>query len=324
MIQDLVVKIINWLFGWYEINKLIKTYPGKVLITSNFGIGDRVFVLAYLKAWVGYYNIKDWSYLVVDSNDPLYKCFAIDQARLISVPREKYKQINIFYSSVFGNRFRRKNQHIVFCANAFSYFRGNRLLINPSAFLFSTLTKAVYQIPQSTVPADCVKKNASDLIDSLQNQKGINFEQTIFVNPYANSCNQTPISFFQQIVDILIQRGFSIICSTVGDQKPLIGSIGIFFPIDEAFAVCEKCRAVIGARSGFMDLIAFSNANIICIDNHDYMYSDLFRLESNWPMNPLIRTFYYETGNTEDKVREIVEYVCKREGQGSVDNGKIC
>ena len=316
-----LAKLVNSLCGWHTIKKLMKENPGKILITSDMGIGDRVFMLAYLNAWSDYYKIDTWGILVVNPDDPLYQCFSVSRDRLISVSKRKHKQICEFYSSVFGNRFRRQHQEILY-ANALAYFRGNRLLVNPCAFLFSTLTKAVYRIPQDTVPPKCIKKKKSDLLERLRDENGINFAQTILVNPYACSCNQTPIFFFQNIVDKLIQEGFSILCSTVGDQKPLAGSLGIYFPIDEAFALCESCRAVIGARSGFMDLMAFSNANIICIDNHDYQYSDLFRLEDNWPMNPHIRTFYYETRDVESKIKEIVDYVCEMEGE-DVDNETI-
>lgn len=316
-------KIINIPYGWYIIKKMIKSNPEKVLILSDLGIGDRVFMLAYLKAWANYYNKNAWGIIVVNPDDQLYQCFSISHDRLIPISYKKYKHIYTFYTSVFGERFRRQHEEILF-VNALGFFRGNRLLVNPCAFIFSTLTKAIYRLPQDTPPTKCMMKKESDLLERLRNEEGINFDRAILVNPYANSCNQTPIFFFQKIVDKLIQGGFSILCSTVEDQKPLVGTLGVFFPINEAFVLCETCRAVIGARSGFMDLMAFSNANIICIDNHDYKYSDLFRLETNWPMNPHIRTFYYETGDADKKIKEIVDYVCKIVEQGSEDNENVC
>ncbi len=313
--KNILTPIIDSFFGWQTLKKIIKENPGKILLISDIGIGDRVFMLAYLNAWSDYYKINDWRILAINPNEPLYRCFSISRERLISVSKRKYMQINTLFSTVFGNRFIRKHQEILH-VNALAYFRGNRLLVNPCAFLFSTLTKAVYRIPQNTAPANCVKGKKSDLLERLQSEEGINFDQTIFVNPFAYSCNQTPLIFFQKIVDKLVQEGFLVLCSTVEDQKPLVGSLGIFCSIDEAFSICETCRAVIGARSGFMDLMAFSNANIICIDNHDYKYSDLFRLEYNWPMNPHIRTFYYAANRIEDITKEIVDYVCKKEGHG--------
>ena len=66
-----LAKIVNILCGWHTIKKIMLENPGKILIISNFGIGDRVFVLAYLKAWIDYYKIDSWGILVVNPDDPL-------------------------------------------------------------------------------------------------------------------------------------------------------------------------------------------------------------------------------------------------------------
>lgn len=308
--------------GWKTAKKMLNEHPGTILISADIGIGDRVFMLAFLKKWVEMYDVKDWAILTINSKDSLYQCFDIDESKLIDISYKKNKQLNIFYYSEFGDRFRQKYRE-AFHVNASVYFRGTRLLINPSAFLFSSLTKAVYRIPQDTTPAICVKTEPKDSLKKLYDHGIINLKKIILINPYANSCNQTPISFFQNIADKLIAKDFSIICSVVGAQKPLEGTLGITFPLDEALSLCEACGAVVGARSGFMDLIAFSDANIICVDNHDYEFSDLFRLEANWPMNPSIRTFYYDANNEDSVVSKIVEYIFKIVRWENIENEAI-
>ena len=295
--------------GKINIKKIIRQDPKRKLVVSDRGVGDRVFMLAYLKKWAEYYHFEKWAILAINSKDSLYKSFLIEESRMIKITAKKYLQINLFCDSIFGRRFRKSHSEVLM-ANPFSYFNGAWLLDNPCIFDFASLTKAVYHIPQDTEPSECVGCEAEDLLRRLDEQGITELEKCIVINPYAVSCSQTPISFFQKIADALVKEGFSVLCSAVGEQMSLDGTIRVDLRLDEMFTLCNTYGMLIGARSGFMDMMAFTEADIICISNEDYEYADLFCLEKCWPQNPKIHTIYYNDSGEDEIVSQIVDHFC--------------
>ena len=295
--------------GKIFLKKLIRRYSGKKLVLTDKGIGDQVFMLAYLKKWASYYHIDNWLVLAISTNDAVYKSFDIDESRLINISAKRDEQINFFCTCVYGKRFRNHHPEIL-VANAFGFFLGNHLLDNPCIFDFASLTKAVYRIPQDTEPSECVGCDVEDLLRKLGGQGITELKKCIVINPYAFSCDQTPISFFQKIADVLAKEGFSVLCSAVGEQVPLNGTIRVELLLDEMFTLCNTCGMLIGARSGFMDMMAFSNADIICISNREYEFSDLFQLEKCWSQNTKIQTIYYSDSAEDEIVAQIVDHFC--------------
>ena len=158
----------------------------------------------------------------------------------------------------------------IMLVNALGYFRGTWLLENPCIFDFASLTKAVYRIPQATEPSACTGCEVEKLLCSLREQ-GI---------------------------------------TELGNQTSLNGTIRVDLPLDEMFTLCNTCGMLIGARSGFMDMMAFTDADIICISNKNYEYADLFQLEKCWPQNPKIKTIYFDDSNENMIVNQIVEHFC--------------
>ena len=298
------------IYGKQNLKKLIRKYPKTKLVLTDIGIGDQTFMLAYVKKWALYYNIDNWAILAINTKDALYNSFSIEEKRLIKLSAEKYKQINIFCASIFGMRFRKNNSEVIF-ANALGYFHETLFLINPCIFDFATLTKVAYRIPQDTKPSECVGCKMEKLLYSLHKHGVTEFKKSIIINPYAISCNYTPISFFQKITDNLVKQGFSVLCSAVGNQETLNGAIGIDLPLDEMFTLCNKCGMLIGARSGFMDMMAFTDADIICISNENYEFADLFQLEKCWTQNTKIQTIYFNASAEDRIVTQIVEHFCE-------------
>ena len=295
--------------GRKALKKIVRQYSGNIIVLTDRGIGDQVFMLAYLKKWASYYQIDNWKVLAINSNDAVYKSFDIDENKLIKIPAKKDEQINIFCTCIYGNRFRRHHPEVL-VANAFGYFLGRHLLDNPCIFDFASLTKAVYRVPQDTESSKCVGCETEDLLRRLGEQGITELKKCIVINPYAFSCDQTPISFFQKIADALAKEGFSVLCSAIGEQIHLDGTVRVDLRLDEMFTLCNACGMLIGARSGFMDMMAFTDANIICISNEDYEYADLFRLEKCWQQNPNIRTVYFNALDEDKIVTQVVDHFC--------------
>lgn len=295
--------------GRTALKKIVRQYSGNIIVLTDRGIGDQVFMLAYLKKWASYYQVENWRVLAINTNDAVYKSFDIDESRLIKIPAKRDEQINIFCTCIYGKRFRHHHPEVL-AANAFGYFLGRHLLVNPCIFDFSSLTKAVYRIPQDTEPSECVGCEVEDLLRKLGEQGITELKKCIVINPYAFSCDQTPIGFFQKTADALAKEGFSVLCSAVGEQKHLDGTVRVDMRLDEMFTLCNICGMLIGARSGFMDMMAFTDADIICISNINYEYADLFKLEKCWPQNPKIRTVDFNASDEDGLVTRIVDHFC--------------
>lgn len=302
------------IFGWKIARKLISNHPGKILIITDSGIGDQVFALAYLRSWEKYNKIDSWALLTNNSKNPLYRCFAINEDHLITLPQSDYENYLEYSNTIFGKKFRDSHDELL-STNVLTYFRGNRLLENPCIFDCSTLTKAILRIPNESEPFGCISHIQGDTLARLQKNGVGDLRKTVLINPYATSCNQTPFRFFQKIADELEKEGFAVITSIMGNQKSLQDTLGICLQLDEVPAFCEACGMIIGARSGFMDLAALSDAKIICIDNEDYEFRDLFRLEKCWPSNNQICTYTYREETEDTDVAKIVAYTNKMVNQ---------
>lgn len=99
--------------GRRNLKTIIKKHPGKVLILTDRGVGDQVFMLAYLKKWASYHQVDNWAVLAINTKQALYKLFLIDESRLIKITAEKVEQINFFCSSIYGKLFRRRYPEVL-------------------------------------------------------------------------------------------------------------------------------------------------------------------------------------------------------------------
>ena len=269
------IKVI--VLGWWHAAKLIRKYPGTQIVLTLPGVGDRVFMLAYVREYQKYHSIDKLGIITADRDNDLYSCFGIEQNELISIDPEIMDLLNNFYFTDAGYFFRKKHHEILPVATK-AYLRVD-FYRHCGLFRFDSIVKHIYKIPQTTYPGECKYPAAKQLLKSLCEQDIILPGHTVLINPYANDCAGIPLAFFQKIADRLKECGYRVITSVFKDQKALEGTYGARFPIGDTIALCNICGTVIGARSGFMDFTTFSQARIICIDNLAYTAAQIFLLE---------------------------------------------
>ena len=296
--------MIRWLNKLYDLlhghniaYRIIKKYKGYKIVSIYSGVGDRVFALAYLKSYLSKNNISKYKIVSATPENAVYRYFGFDKDILIFLPKKKMLSLNAFYTSDWGFSFRHRYPELL-SISADAYMRTD--FFNYSElFYYSDVIKTIFKLPLSTEASKVNVYNISSEHMKLFETKELVKGRTIIINPYANSCNQVPIGFFQKISDKLKTYGVLVVTSVVGAQRPLDGTKGIDFELIEAIDFCNKCGFVIGQRSGFMDLISFSQARIICVDSILYPHSELFRLEKCWPRNKNIVTVRYGSSDEE-------------------------
>lgn len=296
----------GYMIGESAIKRLMEQYPDTYMIITTKSIGDQCQALAYAGEFKKLNNIDRIAYITLSNKNALLKYFKNEFDFSIEIGYRLYHAILAFLKSDRGYDFQLKYPTII-CAYYTAHVRNNVFFKNPYIRL-SNIIKALYHIPLNTYPCDITKSDNVEWINSLIEKGTIVRNKTVLMNPYAKSIIQTPIRFFEKSADYFRSKGYKVITSVVGEQKAIEGTEGIKFPLDNAIELADECGYVYGARSGFMDLVSFSKAKIIAIDNTLYPYCDACLMEDWWPQNTNIKTFRYQ--EKDDSVWQMLcEYI---------------
>lgn len=282
--------------------KIIKANPDSVMIFTNDRVGDTCIQLAWAQQFKEKNNIKRLVCVTTKSMAGLEVYFnhVVDSFYYIS--KKELSALFKYYKSDLGLIFYRQHPELI-CTFMTAHVR-NSIVKNPSFLNFANVTKAIYHLsadesPFPINPGDHIKA------EQLVNDGIIEPRKTVLINPNAKTIVQTPFSFFAQIAQQLQKKGYKVITSVHGDEPSIPGTDSVDFSLPEAIEVANACGFVIGARSGFLDLLAFSTANIISIDNNLYDYSDYFDITA-WNVGDRIKNVLYNAENEKQLIDEIV------------------
>lgn len=209
-----------------------------------------------------------------------------------------------FFKSDLGYILRKKNNRFIntFCS---TYIRSD-YLENNSTIDVITLTKNILRIPLNSRPVNLVSIQDKYFIDNFIDINKIQKNNTVILNPYANSINDIPISLYEDITIRLNQMGYKVFTSVIGTQKAIKNTFPVKFQLNHTIQILNYCGYLIGTRSGFFDLSINSSALICVIDSISYKWSDFYRL-SSWNLNEKLYEFRYKTNNYDFIVKEIIE-----------------
>lgn len=280
-----------FLFGKRIADGIIKDNPGKNMLFTLENVGDQCMELAYAQSYKEANKIEHLAIITSNPRHPLFQYFPNAYDSLITVTKKEISILLKFYKSDMGQIYRRKHPEIV-CAFYTSYVRSDLLFSNPYIRL-SDIEKLIYRIPLNTLPCKITNIPATEWIDDLVSSGKLVKGKTVLINPYANSCTGVPFAFFEKVANLCMEKGFSVLSGIHADQQPVRGTNSVDFPLDRTIELVNACGYVIGLRSGFLDLCAFSDAKIVSIDHESYFLADATKLEDWWPQNQRIKTFRY-------------------------------
>lgn len=285
-------EIMAILFGKNIANKIIAKHPNMQLVFTNESIGDQCMELAYLREYQRMNNIAKIGVLTTNPDHALFKYFSDSYDELIKISKNEYNLLLKFYKSDLGQLFRRREKRIL-CAFYTAYVRSDLLLDNQYIRLCD-IEKLIYRLPLNTLPCGIKELDCETWKDELIKSGKVVSGKTVLINPYANSCNGVPFSFFEKMADVLQKNGYKVITGVHGEQQPILNTESIDFSLDKTIALANLCGYVVGLRSGFLDLCSFSKAKIVSIDHANYELADATRLEDWWLQNKFIKTFRYQ------------------------------
>lgn len=292
-------------FGRKIATRIIRDNPDSVMVFTNDRVGDTCIQLAWAKQFKEHNNIKRLVCVTTKSMAGLAGYFdhVVDDFYYIS--KEDLAILFKFYKSDIGLVFYRRHPELI-CTFMTAHVR-NDIVKNPSFLNFATVTKAIYHLPASEKPFP-VKQGDGDKARALIQSGVIVPQRTVLLNPNAKTIVQTPFSFFVEVAKRLQVKGYKVITSVHGDEPAIPETESIDFSLIEAIEIANACGFVVGARSGFLDLLAFSDARIISIDNDQYDYSDYFDILA-WDVGNRIKNVMYCQSCENQIIDEIVDAI---------------
>lgn len=127
--------------------------------------------------------------------------------------------------------------------------------------------KGILGLDESCIPVKPLYYRDYMYLDRIRENR------SAIISPYAKSVIPLPERIWTDIVDDLLDKGFSVYTNVVGDEIPLGGTTAISPDITEMKSVVERAGLFIGIRSGLCDVIRTAECRKIVL-YPDYYYSD--------------------------------------------------
>lgn len=106
-------------------------------------------------------------------------------------------------------------------------------------------TKPIVKISQET------KQTLDEKIKTLH----LNIDNFVILAPEAQTCEELPISLWNNIIKELNQRGFDVFLNIVNKENYIKDCKSTFLTYQEVFELTKKAKAVISLRSGFTEFL---------------------------------------------------------------------
>lgn len=263
-----------------------------ILISPWKGTGDVYYLCKYLPAFLKKKSITNYVWLVCGKSEAsVIGLFdnCVDASRCLVYDGESLR--NLLYYATFVDLIDKR----VFCMHQVSpvhtssicgYFAGR------NGLSMERMTRDVILDLDSSCEVIFPNFKNDDTVDVFFEDNGLIPGKTVIVSPYSVSAMELSIDFWQEIVDILIDNGYTVCTNSVGPSEPVLkNTVPIFFKYAHAKCYLEKAGYFIGMRSGLCDIVD----NVRC--KKAYVY----------PSNPI-----YCLPDA------VLEYIGFNEGDGSI------
>ena len=167
----------------------------------------------------------------------------------------------------------------------------NQIIWNNKLDFLQRYKDSVYELPMDTNLEKPVIANISDEdIERLNSKYVLSKKYTVVLMPYAYSIEMLDNNFWIILARSLKSKGFTVY-TNVGNanESPIEDTLPIMTTFSELFYISDKIHCFIGLRSGILDFLANTKANIFCISYLEHWWYDLKRI---FP-NSNCQTFYY-------------------------------
>ncbi len=239
------------------INLYSKFFDKEIFLQYYNGTGDVYLSAAYLK-----YNemnkMIDKSVLLLTSTSAIKiaELLIFTKCELVMLEERDAMQLVALMGFIGVDKILITTLHYM---SVSSYINFNIFLSGLNGINFMDLyQQIVYRKIDVSLPKLVWVNDDTWLLEVVKNNELINL-QTILIAPVAYSAGKRklPMSFWEVLVDRLKAEGY-VVCTNVVNKndKPILGSKGIFIPYKHLGSFLEFCGYFIGYRSGLCDLVA--------------------------------------------------------------------
>lgn len=161
----------------------------------------------------------------------------------------------------------------------------------PHLLALDRIGSLVYKIDHPTIQ---YHKVLPVEVKSIPNFEKV-YQRIIVLNPYSNTehFNKSDYPHLEKLVSYLKSEGYIVYTNVVQDLPPVKGSSPLRCGIEEFWTISKKIPLVISIRSGILDYIITSGANIFALYSEQITRSSIFSL-LQWQCSGKIEEMNFE------------------------------
>lgn len=250
-------------------------------------IGDFLFTLGYISEFKKEYHIKKVRVSCSKRLHTLAKYYENIES-IVAVNGDDIDKIRDFYHYRSGRFFFKRILRAVIIEPAYEYDNLFDSMINDKSMtLRKSICKDVLGLSQE-----------SKYVNPFENAAGCEGKKRILICTSATLIDDSQMDVLDGVAEWLISKGFYVEYNESID--------GSFLPLDLIVEESNTFKAVVGVRSGLLDLLALCGCNVIAIYPQDYRLIHYFSLKNNDLVQQKVFD-YVLSGNSEDDVESILE-----------------
>lgn len=263
------IKLFSYFFvevmGGYRVyRRILRKYGRKTIcICMHTGTGDMYNIGLYFKAFLEKEQIEDYIFVFRGKSEKkIGELFGIKGEEIIS-NREAIR-LSRFAQFVGADRVNIKHiHHYPYVPQAYCHLD---LLEGYNGLTFNVMFKKVAM----GLPDDCaitepkfeIAPDIEKKFQELQLESG----RTVILAPYSSSAAIIGLEVWEKIVIELKKDGYTIATNCDNkNERPIIGTVPLFFEYRFAKAYVEYAGFFIGARSGLCDIISSANCKKVIL-----------------------------------------------------------
>ncbi|WP_029199513.1 hypothetical protein [Oribacterium sp. NK2B42] len=282
-----------------------------VFICPYTGTGDIYLIGTFWDEYTKRNNINDYVFVVI-SKACKKVADLFDIKNIEVVKKKEYASYLIEYHLYDPEKGKMKLLNDCWAqvhTNQVEWFRGYKGLYFTDLF-----RRFVFELPDDIKPKHPTLKNANDIVRKIFEEHGLISKKTVILSPYSNTLSDLPTEFWEELASRLAKKGYRVATNSGGKTEPAImGTVGVFFPLDVAPQIIEEAGAFVGVRSGFCDVISGTKAKKVILydkSNRFYMGSafEYFSLRGMKLCDDAVE-IEYEHNATENIAEQIAEII---------------
>lgn len=234
-----------------------------IIFFPEIGLGDAYIPSSYLQDYLGKHKISNYI-IMVNSNAQKQIVDLFGFEPIVIMSRAEMLEVVDFWGYMGGAIFNPRIHWL--------HFRGPRYgLVNEHNLPNNRLTNIdLYKLVgfQSKIkmPRQQMNDIATDAyLSDLFTAENLLPGKTVVLCPFANTLQELPESFWEQIILHLNAIGYTVCTNTAKNEKALRGTVTLQVPFEKINSVVEYAGYSVGVRSGLSDVLSQANAEKILL-----------------------------------------------------------